>query len=110
MSTLNQWRSSHRWCSLKKGVLRNFAKFIGKHICQRLFSNKVAGLRRATSLRKSFWYRCFPVNSAKFLRTAFFAEHFWTNASDNGCPEEFLYAFRLDAVIISVYHSFVSRH
>ena len=30
-------------CSAKKGVLRNFAKFPGKHMCQRLFFNKVAG-------------------------------------------------------------------
>ena len=29
----------------KKDVLRNFAKFTGKHLCQRLFLNKVAGLR-----------------------------------------------------------------
>ena len=28
----------------KKGVLRNFAKFSGKHLCQSLFFNKVAGL------------------------------------------------------------------
>ena len=27
----------------EKFVLRNFAKFIGKHLCQRLFFNKVAG-------------------------------------------------------------------
>ena len=31
-------------CSVKKGVLRNFAKFTGKHLCQSLFFNKVAGL------------------------------------------------------------------
>ena len=36
--------SSHRRCSLKKGVLRNFAKFTGKHPCQRIFLNKVEGL------------------------------------------------------------------
>ena len=29
----------------KKGVLRNFAKFTGKHLCQSLFFNKTAGLR-----------------------------------------------------------------
>ena len=29
----------------KKGVLRNFTKFIGKHLCQSLFFNKVAGPR-----------------------------------------------------------------
>ena len=26
-------RSSHRRCSVRKGVLRNFAKFTGKHLC-----------------------------------------------------------------------------
>ena len=29
----------------KKGVLRNLTKFTGKHLCQSLFFNKVAGLR-----------------------------------------------------------------
>ena len=36
--------SSHRRCSVKKGVLRIFAKFRGKHLCHSLFFNKVAGL------------------------------------------------------------------
>ena len=30
----------------RKYVLRNFAKFTGKHLCQSLFFNKVAGLRQ----------------------------------------------------------------
>ena len=30
----------------KKGVLRNFAKFRGKHLCQSLFFNKAAGLAK----------------------------------------------------------------
>ena len=30
---------------LQKGILENFAKFTGKHLCQSLFFNKVAGLR-----------------------------------------------------------------
>ena len=38
-------RSSHRRCSVRKSVLRNFTKFTGKHMCQSLFFNKVAGLR-----------------------------------------------------------------
>ena len=37
-------RSRHRRCSMRKGVLRNVAKFTGKHVCQSLFFNKVAGL------------------------------------------------------------------
>ena len=47
-------RSSHRSCSVKKGVLRKFAKFTGKHMCQDLFFNKVASLRPATLLKKIF--------------------------------------------------------
>ena len=38
-------RSSHRKCSVKKGVLKNISKFTGKHLCQSLFFNTVAGLR-----------------------------------------------------------------
>ena len=39
-------RSSHRWRSMKKGALGNFAKFAGKHPYQSLFFNKGAGLRQ----------------------------------------------------------------
>ena len=38
------YRSSNRRCSVRKGVLRNFAKFTEKHLCQVLFFDKVAGL------------------------------------------------------------------
>ena len=50
-------------CSVKKGVLKNFAKFTGKHQCQSLFFNRVAD------------HRCFPANFAKFLRTRFITGH-----------------------------------
>ena len=39
-------------CYVRKGVLRNFAKFTGKHLSQSLFFNKVAGLSLATILKK----------------------------------------------------------
>ena len=48
-------RSSHRRCSGKKCILRNFAKFTGKDLCLGLFFHKVADLRP----------------SKKFLRTPF---------------------------------------
>ena len=64
-------RSTHQRCSMKKGVLRNFTKFTGKHLCQSLFFDKVAGLRPATLLKKRLWHRCFAVNFAKILRTPF---------------------------------------
>ena len=73
---INIWyqglRSSHPAVFCKKGVLRNFTKFTGKHLCQSLYFNKVAGLRPAAALlNKKFWLRCFPVNFVKFLRTPF---------------------------------------
>ena len=43
-------RSSQQRCSVKRGALRNFAKFTGIHLCQILFFNKVAGLRPVTLL------------------------------------------------------------
>ena len=49
----------------KKGVLKNFANFAGKHLCQSLYFNKFAGLTHS----------CFPVNFAKFLRIPFLTEH-----------------------------------
>ena len=41
----NDYRSSRQEVFCKKGVLKNFAKFTGKHLCQSLFLNKVAGLQ-----------------------------------------------------------------
>ena len=59
-------RSSHRRCSVRKNVVRNFAKFTGNHLCQVLFMSGPKNL-----IKKRLWHRCFPVNVAKFLRTAF---------------------------------------
>ena len=47
-------------CCVKKVVLRNFAKFTGKHLCQGLFFNKVAG---------------------RISKNTFFVEHLRTTAS-----------------------------
>ena len=46
-------RSSHRRCSVRKGVLRNFIKVAGKHLRQSFFFNK----------------------------ETFFTEHLWATAS-----------------------------
>ena len=37
------YRTRHQRCSVRKGFLRNFAKFTGKHLYQSLSLNKVAG-------------------------------------------------------------------
>ena len=38
------FRSSRQRCFMLKIAFRNFTKFTGKHLCQSLFFNKVAGL------------------------------------------------------------------
>ena len=65
-------KASTSRCSIKKSVLKNFKKFMGKHLCQSLFFNKFAGLRTANLLKKRLWLRYFPVNFAKFIRTPFY--------------------------------------
>ena len=47
-----RWRSSRPEVFCRNSVLRNFAKFIGKHLCQSLFFNKVAASCR--QLKQNF--------------------------------------------------------
>ena len=60
VSIHSHWRFSER-----KAILRNFAKFTGKHLSQSLFFSKAAGLRPATLFKKTVWLRCFLVSCAK---------------------------------------------
>ena len=50
----------------KKGVLRNFAKFTGKHLCQSLFFNKVAGLAKFLRTPPSDCFQSLKRMSDKF--------------------------------------------
>ena len=74
-STNSNFRSSRPEVFCKKGAVKNFPKFTGKHLCQSLFYNKVAGLGPSTLFKKRPWHRCFPVNFAEFLTTPFLIEH-----------------------------------
>ena len=58
------FRSSRRDVSGKKGVLRNFAKFTGKHLCYSLIFNKVAGLK---ALSQVFFCEFWEVSKNTFL-------------------------------------------
>ena len=61
-------RTSHLRCSVREDVLRNFAKFTGKHLCQALF---VSGPKACNFIKKRLCHRYVRVNFAKFLRTSF---------------------------------------
>ena len=70
-------RSSRPEVFCKKGVYKSFARLTGKHLCQNLFLNKIAGLGPATLLKKRLWHNCFLVSFAKFLITPFGTEDLW---------------------------------
>ena len=62
-------RSSHPEMFCEKGILKNFAKFTEKNLCQNLF-NKVAGLRLATSQRTNQRFALRKMRRySKFLRS-----------------------------------------
>ena len=52
-SLLRKIRSCCLEMCCKKGALKNFAKFAGKHLYWSLFFNKAAELRPTTSLKKT---------------------------------------------------------
>ena len=66
------FKRSHLRCFVKKGVLENFAKFTGKHLCQSLFLIKLqsSGLQRY--LKRDSGTGVFLWILWKFLRTPFF--------------------------------------
>ena len=76
-------RSSHRRCSVRKGVLRNFAKFTGKHLCQSLFFNKVAGPRpqACSFIKKETLAQVFSCEFCEISKNTFLTEHLRANAS-----------------------------
>ena len=67
--------------SVRKGVLRNFAKFAGKHLCQSLFFKKVA------------LAQVFPCEFSEISKNTFFTEHLRATASDpnevKNCKKQF---------------------
>ena len=60
--------SHHRW-SMKKGVLRNFAKFTGKHLCQSLF------------FKKETLAQVFSCTFCEISKNTLFTKHLWTTVS-----------------------------
>ena len=64
--------------SIKKDVLKNFAKITEKHMFRSLFFNKLP----KTLLKKRPRHRCFPWNIGNFKDT-YFVEHLRTVASED---------------------------
>ena len=58
--------------SVKKSVLKRFAKFTGKHQCQSLFLDKAVILQL---IKKETLTQVFSCEFCEFLRTPFSTEH-----------------------------------
>ena len=71
---LQKARSSRPEVFCKKAVLRNFAKFTGKDLCQRLFFNKVSGLRLQLYLKRDL-AQVFSCEFCEIFKKTFFIEH-----------------------------------
>ena len=77
---LSSFKSSHQRCSVKKGVLRSFATFTGKHLCQSLFFHKVAGAA-CSFIKKETLAQVFSCEFCEISKNTFFTEHLWATAS-----------------------------
>ena len=58
----------------KNGALRNFSKFTGKHLCQSLFFNKVAGIKpeACNSIKKETLAQVFSCEFCEISKNTFF--------------------------------------
>ena len=64
-----KYRSSRPDVFCNKGTLRNFAKFIGKHLCQSLYFSKVAGTGnfiKIETLAQVFSYEFCKISKSTF--------------------------------------------
>ena len=71
----NTIRSSPPEVFCKKGFFRKFAKFTGKPLCQSLFFNKVASLKKETQAQVFYCEFC------EISKNTFFTEQLWATAS-----------------------------
>ena len=80
---MRRWRksrSSHRRCSAKKVVLKNFAVFTRKHLYWSLFLIKLQAFRPA-SLLKWTPTQTFSCKYSEIYKSTYFEKYLWTAAS-----------------------------
>ena len=69
-----KYRSSHPEGFYKTGVLKNFIKFIEKHLCKSLSLINLLAFnhKSGTLFKKRIQHSCFPVKFEKFLKAIIF--------------------------------------
>ena len=75
--------SSHRRCSVKKGVLKNFANFTGKHLFWSLFLIKLQASGLGLQLyQKETPKKAFSCEICEIFKNTYFGKHLRTTASE----------------------------
>ena len=72
--------NQRRRCSVRKGVLRNFAKFSGKHLCQSLLFKLQAEV--CNFIKKQTLAQVFSSEFYEISKNTFFTEHRRATASE----------------------------
>ena len=80
-AAFKRYRRSQRRCSVRKVVLRNFAKFIGKHLCQSLFFNIKLQAEACIFIKKETLAQVFSCEFCEISKNIFFTEHLGATAS-----------------------------
>ena len=70
-------RSSRPEVFCEKGILRNFAKFAEKYLCQSLFFNKVARVSFSSFIKKETLTQVPSCEFCVISKNTFFTEHLW---------------------------------
>ena len=77
-SELRNTEAATRGVLWKKVILRNFTKLTGKHLCNSLLFNKVAGPRL---IKKETLVQVFSCKFCEISNNTFFTEHLWATPS-----------------------------
>ena len=91
------FRSSHQKCSVKKGVLINFAKFAGEHL-----EAEACNFIKKETLAQVFFRESFEIS-----KNTFFTEHLRTTASE--CSE-ILWWVKMSATMVDQGQKILKKH
>ena len=89
---LKNIRSSHRRRSIEKGVLKNFAKFTGKRLCQSLFLIKLQA-SVYNFFKKETLAQIFSCEFCETFKSIIFTEHLRATASETSIMKFFVKIF-----------------
>ena len=75
-------RSNYRRCSIEKGVLKNVAKFTGKHLGQNLLLIKGMKVSACNFIKNETLAQAFSCKFCEIFKNTFFTEHLWVTSFD----------------------------